>query len=194
MEIFLMLLRTLLLTIAGLMSIIYLALQLWQPIPARGISLKGRDYFFLTVVAFLFGFGLNNEFALLAFVPLLTAKLASGYFVQKNKVHGKGRWMEVEWRKFTPKGFQMPSQMKNEIGRLPGDVHFLLPRFASLWAVRLFVRSVRKNASKVPQQYKSQQGDAFELIDRTARNISKLDKGKTEQMSLPFGLLKITRL
>ncbi len=194
MDIFLLIVRGLLLTVGLLMGLVYLALQLWQPIPSRGISLKGRDYFFLTVVAFLFGFGLQHEWGLLAFVPLLLARLASAHFVQKNKVHGKGRWMEIEWRKFTPRGFQMPAQMKQEIGRLPGDVHFLLPRFASLIALKLFVRSLRRNASKVPQQYHAQQGDAFALIDRTARNISQLDLGKSEQMSLPFGILKITRL
>lgn len=194
MEIFLLLLRVLLLTIGLLMALVYLALQLWQPIPGRGISLKGRDYFFLTTVAFLFGFGLQNEWGLVAFTPLLAARLASAYLVQKNKVRGKGRWMEIEWRKFTPRGFQLPAQMKNEIGRLPGDVHFLFPRFASLWAVKLFLRSMRKNASKVPQQYQAQQGNAFEMIDRTVRNITRLDTGKTEQMSLPFGVLKVTRL
>ena len=194
MEIFLLLLRVLLLTIGLLMGTVYCALQLWQPVPSRGIALKGRDYFFMTVVAFLFGFGLQNEWGLLAFVPLLLARLASAHFVQKNRVHGKGRWMEVEWRKFTPRGFQMPSQMKSEISRLPGDVHFLFPRFASLLAIKLFVRSMRKNASRVPRQYHAQQGDAFELIDRTARNITRLDTGRSEQMNLPFGILKVTRL
>jgi hypothetical protein len=194
MDIFLIILRTLLLTIGALMAAIYFALQLWQPIPSRGIALKGRDYFFLTVVAFLFGFGLNNELALLAFIPLLLARVLSAYFLQKNKLHGKGRWMEIEWRKFTPKGFQMPKNMQSEISKLPGDVHFVFPRFASLWAVKFVVRSIKKNASKVPQQYNGQQGSAVDMIDRTAKNIAKLDKGKTEQMSLPFGLLRITRL
>lgn len=182
------------LTVGSLMAIVYLLLQLWQPVPATGVRFKGRDYFFYAVVAFLFGFGLNSEWGLLAFVPLLLVHIIFAFFVQKNKVHGRGRWMEVEWKKLTPKGFNLPKEMRQELGRLPGDVHFLFPRFASLWAVRFVVRSMKKNAGKAPQQFQSRQADALSMIEKTARNIRDLDSGKTEQMSLPFGVLRVTRL
>ena len=195
MELFLTILRTLMLTVAALMAIVYVLLQAWQPVPGRGFALKGRDLFFYFVVAFLAGFGTNNEWGLLAFAPLLLARYLSATFVQKNKIRGSGRWMEVEWRKFTPKGYNIPQEMMRELGRIPADIHFLFPRFASMWAVKFAVRSLRKNASKVPQTYNaSRQNEAFEMIERTARNIAKLDTGRTEQLSLPFGVLKITRL
>lgn len=194
MEIFLMILRTLLLTIGSVLALIYFIMQFWQPVPASGVRLKGKDWFFYFVVSALFGFGLNNEWGLLAFVPLLLIHVIFQFFIQRNKVYGGGRWMEIEWRKLTPKGFKLPPEMRNELGRLPGDVHFLFPRFASLLAMRFVVRSVRKNASKMPQKYNAKQGDAIGMVENVARNVAKLDSGKTEQLSLPFGVLKITRL
>jgi hypothetical protein len=64
-----------------------------------------------------------------------------------------------------------------------------------LWAVKYFLKSVRKNASKGPVPMKAaQQEQAFEMVERLGNNIIKLEKGKTEQLALPFGVLKVTRL
>ncbi len=195
MDIFLMILRTFMLTVASLMALVYILIQFWRPVPSEGVQFKGRDYFFYAAVSFLFGMGLDNGWGLLAFVPLVLIHVFFCVFVSKNKVHGRGRWMEIEWKKLTPKGFNLPNEMKQELGRLPRDVHFLFPRFASLWAVRFVVRSMKKNASKVPQRYNAnKQADAMGMIETTARNIGRLDTGKSEKMSLPFGVLKITRL
>jgi hypothetical protein len=102
--------------------------------------------------------------------------------------------MEIQWQKMTPRGFQMPREAMTQIQRLPGDQHFILPRFASLWAVNYFTGALRKNTAKLPQNMKGQEAMALDLVERMATNIKRLEAGRTEKIDLPFGMLKITRL
>lgn len=194
MEIFYIVVRSFLIAFGALLASVYIVMQLWQKVPTAGFQLKPYDTVTYGLVGFLFGVGLNSYWGLLAFVPLLLAKLLNAKLLQKNRLRGSGRWMEIQWMKMTPKGFQLPAQMAQELQRLPGDTHFIVPRFVSLWAVKFFVKSVRKNADKVPANMRGQEAQAFEMLERMAVNIGRLDAGKTEQLSLPFGLLKITRL
>jgi hypothetical protein len=61
--------------------------------------------------------------------------------------------------------------------------------------VKYFLKSIRKNASKAPVPMRAnQQAQAFDMVEKMGNNIMKLEKGKTEQVSLPFGVLKVTRL
>ncbi|MEY4065083.1 MAG: hypothetical protein RIR26_1291, partial [Pseudomonadota bacterium] len=79
--------------------------------------------------------------------------------------------------------------------RLPGDQHILVPRHIGVWAVKYFMKSLRKNASKAPVPMKAgQQQQAFEMVEKLGGSIIRLEKGKSEQLSLPFGVLKVTRL
>lgn len=195
MEIFVIVIKVLLAVLATLMALIFLAFQLWQRIPTEGVKFKAQDLVSMGVVALLFALATNSYWGLLAFAPMLLTKVASQFFIQKNKVRGSGRWIEVQWTKMTPRGFQIPEQLKSELKRLPGDQHILLPRRVGLWAVKYFLKSVRKNASKGPIPMKAgQQDQAFEMVERLGSNIIRLDKGKTEQVALPFGVLKVTRL
>jgi hypothetical protein len=57
------------------------------------------------------------------------------------------------------------------------------------------MKSIRKNAGKAPVPMRAnQQAQAFDMVEKMGLNIIKLEKGKTEQVSLPFGVLKVTRL
>lgn len=195
MEIFVLVLKVILGVLASLMALVFLAFQLWQRIPTEGIKFKTQDLISMGVVALLFALATNSYWGAIAFVPMLVAKFASQLFIQKNKVRGSGRWMEVQWTKMTPKGFQIPQQLKGELQKLPGDQHILLPRQVGIWAVKYFLKSVKKNASKGPVAMKpGQQQQAFEMVERLGNSILRLEKGKSEQVSLPFGVLKVTRL
>jgi hypothetical protein len=195
MEIFVLVIKVLLGVLACLMALIFLAFQLWQRIPTQGVQFKAQDLISMGAVALLFSLATNSYWGALAFLPMLLAKILSQILIQKNKVRGSGRWIEVQWTKMTPRGFQIPQQLQGELQRLPGDQHILLPRQIGVWAVKYFMKSVRKNSSKGPVAMKAgQQQQAFEMVERLGNNILRLEKGKTEQVSLPFGVLKVTRL
>ena len=194
MDIFYIILRSLMVAVALFMAVTYVIMQLWQKVPSLSFQLKPYDSITYGLVGFLCGVGFNNYWALLAFAPLLLIKFLSSKQLQKNKLRGSGRWMEVQWQKLTPKGFNIPKQMATELQRLPGDTHFIVPRIASLWAMKYFMKSMRKNSNKIPANMRGQEAQAFEMIEKMAQNITRLDAGKTEQLSLPFGVLKVTRL
>lgn len=195
MEIFVLVLKSLLGILASLIALLFLAFQLWQRIPSQGIKIKAQDLVGMGVVATLFSLATNSYWGLTAVIPMLLAKVLSQFLIQKNKVRGSGRWMEVQWTKMTPRGFQIPTQLQTELQRLPGDQHILLPRRVSLWAVKYFLKSIRKNAGKAPVPMRAnQQAQAFDMVEKIGNNIMRLEKGKTEQVSLPFGVLKVTRL
>lgn len=194
MDLFYLVVRILLLTLGSLLGVIYLLMQFWQKVPATKLKFKPYDYVTFALVAFLFGIGANNYWGLAAFVPLVLWKLVAGQFIQKSRLTGSGRWMEVQWMKLLPKGFNIPREMASELQKIPGDTHFIVPRFVSLWAVRYFVKAMRKNSGRMPTNMKGQEAQAFHLVESMAGNISKLGAGKTESVSLPFGILKITRL
>jgi hypothetical protein len=195
MDIFLLIIRSLMILVGSLMLITFLIFQLWQRIPSAGLSFKTQDIIAFCAIGLIFALGANSYFGLLVLVPMFLCKLLSQWMIQKNRVRGSGRWIEVQWTKMTPRGFQMPQQLTKELQRLPGDQHILLPRQIGVWAVKYFLRSVKKNAAKSPVPMKAgQQAQAFEMVERLGNNIIKLEKGKTEQVALPFGVLKVTRL
>jgi hypothetical protein len=195
MEIFLIAVRSLLMVVATLLVVVYVFGNMWKKLPSEPLKLKVLDYALYSVVGALFAFGLNSYWGFLAFLPMILGKVLWHTHIDKNKVRGKGRWMEVQWQKMTPRGFQMPQEARTQIARLPGDQHFIIPRFASLWAVNYFTGALRKNAAKMPQMGGAgQQEQAFALIEKMALNIKRLDTGKTEKIDLPFGVLKVTRL
>ncbi len=195
MEIVALIFKSLLGVLAVLIAVLFLAFQLWQRIPSQGLKFKAQDLVGMGIVATLLSLSTNSYWGLAAAIPMLLAKVLSQLLIQKNKVRGSGRWMEVQWTKMTPRGFQIPTQLQSELQRLPGDQHILLPRRVSLWAVKYFLKSIRKNASKAPVPMRAnQQAQAFDMVEKMGTNIMRLEKGKTEQVSLPFGVLKVTRL
>lgn len=194
METFLLVIRILMMVVASIVGVFYLLSQFWQRVPQMPFKLKPHDYVVYAVVAFAFGLGLDNYWGLVAFLPLILVKFAMHFLISKNRVAGGGRWMEVQWQRFTPRGFNMPRDAMQQIGKLPSDAHFLLPRFVSLLAVKMFMKTVRKNMGKAPVPMRGQETQAMDMVESIARNITRLDSGKTEKLSLPFGELKVTRL
>ena len=194
MEILVIAVRSFLMVIGTLFLALYVVGNLWKKIPAEPLKLKTLDFVSMGVVGSLFAFGLNSYWGLLSIVPILIVKLLSQLLINKNRVRGTGRWMEVHWLKMTPKGFQMPREAMSQIQKLPGDQHILIPRVATMWALTYFTKAMRKNTAKMPQQFRGQEGQAMEMIERIAVNVKRLDAGKTEKVDLPFGVLKITRL
>lgn len=195
MDIFLLIVRSLMLVLGSLMLVVFMLFQLWQRVPSQGIKFRAQDGITLGAVALIFALGTNSYWGLAAVLPMLLGKLLSQLMIQKNRVRGSGRWIEVQWTKMTPRGFQIPQQLGKELQKLPGDQHVLLPRQVGIWAVKYFLKSVKKNAGKGPVPMRAgQQAQAFEMVERLGSNIIKLEKGKTEQVALPFGVLKVTRL
>lgn len=195
MEIFLIAVRSFLMVIATLLLGLYLLGNMWQKVPSERIKFKTLDYVLYGVVASLFAFGLNSYWGLLAFLPMLVAKVALHAFIEKKRLRGKGSWMEVHWQKMTPRGFQIPREAMSQIQRLPGDQHFILPRFVGLWAISYFQTTFRKNTAKMPVAMRAgHEADALAAIEKMIANVKRLDTGRTENINLPFGVLKITRL
>lgn len=194
MDTFLFIVRILMMIAASVIAVTYLIAQMWQRVPQMPLGFKFYDYIVYGIVGFAFGLGLNNHWALLSFAPLLLAKIVSHFSISKNRVIGSGRWMEIQWQRFTPRGFKMPQEAMQQIGRLPSDAHFVIPRFVSLIAVKMFMKTVRKNMGKAPTTMRGQETQAMDMVEGIARNILRLDKGRTEKLSLPFGELKVTRL
>lgn len=195
MEIFLIAVRSFLMVIATLLLGLYLLGNMWQKVPSERIKFKTLDYVLYGVVASLFAFGLNSYWGLLASLPMLVAKVALHAFIEKKRLRGKGSWMEVHWQKMTPRGFQIPREAMSQIQRLPGDQHFILPRFVGLWAISYFQTTFRKNTAKMPVAMRAgHEADALAAIEKMIANVKRLDTGRTENINLPFGVLKITRL
>ena len=188
--------RFLCLFLAVLGAFIYLAMLLLKKLPAESFRLKTTDFFVYTVISFCVGLGLNSYWGLLAFLPLLLLKIWFHQFTSKEKVRGSGRWMEVEWKRFTPRGFQFPQEAMDQLGKLPGNKHFMVPRILSLWALNYFLKSLHGQKAKsgpVPMKPQQQQ-QALDLIESKVRGIRELGVASTERLSLPFGELKVTRL
>jgi hypothetical protein len=194
MELFLIGLRSLLMVIGTLMVLLYVVGNLWKKLPAEAFKFKTHDWVMFGVVAAMFAFGTNSYWGFLACVPMILVKIVFHTWIQKNRVRGSGRWMEVQWTKMTPRGFQMPKDAMSQIQKLPGDQHIMVPRFASIMAVNFFAKNMRKNVDKMPTQMKGQQDLAFGMVDKITANVKRLESGKTEKIDLPFGMLKITRL
>jgi len=195
MEIFLIAVRSFFMVVATLLLVLYVLGNMWQKVPSERLKLKTLDFVLYAVVASLFAFGLNSYWGLLAAVPMLATKLALHALLEKKRLRGKGRWMEVHWQKMTPRGFQMPKEAMAQIQKLPGDQHFILPRFAGVWAINYFIGAFRKNTAKMPMAMKAgHEADALASIEKMVTNVKRLESGRTENINLPFGVLKVTRL
>jgi hypothetical protein len=194
MEIFWLVVRSFMIVFAVILSAFYVGGQLWQKLPPLKLQVKPHDYFIGIAVSLLMALGVQEYWGLFAFVPLMIVKYLSSKFISKSRVLGSGRWMEIKWQKFPLRGFQLPQEASKFLGQLPGDTHLLVPRLYSNIALRFLMRSVKKNSNKVPVPYKGQEQAAMEMFEGFATRISKLEGGKTEKLSLPFGELKVTRL
>jgi hypothetical protein len=201
METFVLILRALFMTIGTVLAAIYFLSCLWQRVPQLKFQLKAYDWIAFILMSLIFGIGLNQYWGLLAFLPLLLWKVFTHFRFQKNNVRGKGRWMEVQWNRTTPRGFDLPKQMQSELARLPGNAHILLPRLAFVFALTQGMKVLKKNASKsmnamqaMPANMRGRENEAFDMLAKTENNMKRLEPGKTEALTLPFGMLKVTRL
>ena len=189
--------RILFLVAGSLTAIAYLLFLLFQKLPKASISLSTADYIVFTAVALIFGFGTNTYYGLAAFAPLLLAKLLAAVVIKPQTLKGSGRWVEVDWRKLTPRGFDrnVPRAVVEEMNKMPKDTHFVIPRFYMLIAIKFISKRMGKEMGKVPAGVSQNQqqlavGQFTSLID----GIVKLPQGKTEKKDFPFGVLRVTRL
>ncbi|MES2615294.1 MAG: hypothetical protein V4591_07765, partial [Bdellovibrionota bacterium] len=151
----------------------------------------------LIVAALIFGFGTNSYYGLAAFLPLLVIKLVCKFALQPNKLKGSGRWVEVDWRKLTPRGFEknVPKSVMDEMNKMPKDNHFVIPRLYMLIFIKFISKRMGKEMGKAPAGVsQSQQQMAMGQFTSIIDGVVKLQPGKTERKDFPFGVLKVTRL
>ena len=189
--------RIFFLVIASLMSLIYILFQFFQKLSANKYQISTVDIVVLIVASLVFGFGTNSYFGLLAFIPLLLIKYTCQFSLRPTKLKGSGRWVEVNWRKLTPRGFDrnVPKNVIDEMNRMPQDNHFVIPRLYMLIFIKFINKKMNKEMGKVPAgisqgQQQMAMGQFTSLID----GVVKLEPGKTEKKDFPFGVLKVTRL
>jgi hypothetical protein len=192
-------LRGIALSSAILITVIYIAAQLFQRIPTAALGLKLYDYIVLGLVALLASLGLNSYWGFLAFIPLLLWKLLAKTLFDRKRIRGKGRWLEVRWCKFPPKGFSNVSreaieQLNRELARLPKDTHFVIPRPVGLWVVRYLLKRSKKQTQGGIPQLRGREQESFQKLEEMANSIVGLEKEKTKTINLPFGVLHISRL
>lgn len=197
MDTFILIMRILFIVLGSLVSLAYILFQLFQKLPSNKFKLGTADYVVIIVVALIFGFGTNSYFGLLAFIPLLLIKFICKFSLQPNRLQGSGRWVEVDWRKLTPRGFErnVPKAILDEMNKMPKDNHFVIPRLYMLIFVKFMTRRMGKDAGKMPAGVsQSQQQMAMGQFNSIIESITKLQPGKTEKKDFPFGVLKVTRL
>jgi hypothetical protein len=194
---FLFVVRILFLIIGGLIGLCYLLFQLFQKVSVSSFSFGMIDGIVLTTVSLIFGFGTDSYYGLLACVPLFIIKILCRAYIKPNRVSGSGRWMEVNWKKLTPRGFgrNVPKAVMDEMNRMPQDNHFVIPRMYMLVFVKFMTSKMNKEMGKgmgnVSQgQQQMAMGQFQSLID----SVVNLQKGRTEKKDFPFGVLKVTRL
>ncbi len=184
--------------VGSLIALIYLLFQLFQKLPSNKLKLSTADYVVFISTALIFGFGTNTYYGLLAFAPLLLVKILCKFTLQPNKLKGSGRWIEIDWRKLTPRGFDknVPKAVMDEMNKMPKDNHFVIPRFYMLIFIKFISKRMGKEANKGPaggisqNQQQMAMGQFTSLID----GIVNLPQGKVEKKDFPFGVLKVTRL
>ena len=192
--------RILFLVIGSLTGIIYMLLQFYQKLPALALKLSTADYIVYSIVALIFGFGTNSYIGLAAFVPLLIIKFICKKLISPNNLKGSGFWMEIDWKKLTPRGFErnVPKHILDEMNKMinstPKDTHFIIPRIYAIIAVHFMLRKMKKESNKMPKGFTAQQQNmGMEQFTGLAQNILKLEKGKSEKKDLNIGILKISR-
>jgi len=189
--------RILFIVIGSLVALIYILFQLFQKLSQNKFKLSTIDYVVIIVAALVFGFGTNSYYGLLAFVPLLVIKFLCQFILQPNKLKGSGRWVEINWRKLTPRGFDknVPKSVIDEMNKMPKDNHFVIPRLYMLIFIKFISKRMGKEMGKAPvgvsqNQQQMAMGQFSSIID----SVVKLPPGKTEKKDFPFGVLKVTRL
>lgn len=199
MDTFLLILRIFFIVIGSLVGLFYILFQFYQKTQPFSFKLSTPDYIVFVTVALLIGFGTNHYLGLLAFIPLLCIKFLCGFFLRPNYLSGSGRWIEVDWKKLLPKGFErvLPKNVLNEMNKMPKDAHFVIPRIY----LNVFIYFIRKKIAKemgLPQQSlkisSAQQNMAMGQFSEIIDSIVNLKQGQTERRNFPFGILKVTRL
>lgn len=189
--------RILFIVVGSLMALVYILFQLFQKLPQKKFAFGTADYIVLIVAAIIFGFGTNNYYGLLAFVPLLLIKFICQFILQPRKLKGSGRWVEVDWRKLTPRGFDrnVPKGVIDEMNKMPKDNHFVIPRLYMLIFIKFISKRMGKEMGKTPTGIsQNQQQQALGQFTSIIDSVVKLPQGKTEKKDFPFGVLKVTRL
>lgn len=192
-----LILRITLLVFGTLAALFYLLFQMYRKMPAEPFSLSTADMVVYLIVAFIFGFGINSYYGLAAFLPLLLFKYVCLKCIQPNHLRGSGRWMQVEWKKFTPKGFErnVPKAVLAEMNKMPQSTHFIIPRFYMNIFLSIISKRMKKEASKLPAGVsQAQQEMATGQMMGLVNGIAKLGPGQTEKKDFPFGMLRVTRL
>lgn len=197
MDTLILIFRIIFIVIGSLVALLYLLFQLFQKYPQLKFKLSTIDYVVLIMTSLIFGFGTNSYYGLLAFIPLFLVKILCRALVHPKKLKGSGKWVEVDWRKLTPRGFDrnVPREVLNEMNKMPNDNHFIIPRLYMLIFIKFISKRMGKEMGKVPKgvsqnQQQMAMGQFTSLID----SVVKLQPGKTEKRDFPFGVLKVTRL
>ncbi|MBX9703069.1 MAG: hypothetical protein K2X39_02840 [Silvanigrellaceae bacterium] len=198
MDTLIVILRILLLTIGVLSILVYILLQLYQKLPKNPLKLMPGDYIVYTIVLLCFGIGTNSYWGLAAFVPLLLLKIVCRTLITPKFLRGSGKWIEVDWKKFTPKGFgaQIPQQVLQEMRRMPKDNHFIVPRLYMVLLIKVISYRSKKEVMKNKALFSGamQKQDMMGEFNKIIGNFLNLKIGKTEMKHFPFGALKVTRL
>lgn len=198
MDTFLLILRILFLVIGSLVALVYILFQFYQKINKPIMSLSTADYLIYAVVALLFGFGTNSYIGLAAFVPLLLLKFVCRFFLTPKKLSGSGRWMEIDWKRLTPKGYErvLPAAMLSEMNKMPKDAHFVIPKLYFNIFIYFIRKKIMGEAGKMKGMNVSaaQQNLAMNQFSGIIDSFTKLNPGQTEYKNFPFGILKVTRL
>jgi len=178
---------------------VYLLFQFYQKVGKFSFSIATYDYIIFTVVALLFGFGTNNYWGLCAFVPLILVKFICKFSLNPKFLSGSGRWMEVDWRRLTPKGYDkfLPKSMLNEMNKMPKDAHFVIPKvYFSIFIYFIRKKMLGESAKKQGGMNISaaQQNLAASQFSSIIDSFTKLNPGQSENKNFPFGILKVKRL
>ena len=198
MDIFILILRILFLVMGSLIALLYFLFQFYQKVDKPLWSLSTADYFIFAIIALLFGFGTNSYIGLGAFLPLLLLKYLCRFFITPKHLSGSGRWIEVNWKRLIPKGYDrvLPAAMLNEMNKMPKDAHFIIPKLY----FSIFIYFIRKKMMGGPAKMQgmkmsaAQQNMAMAQFSSIIDSLTKLRPGQSENKNFPFGVLKVTRL
>lgn len=199
MDTFVFILRIILIVIASLVTLFYILFQFYQKVDNSKFNLTTADYIIFGVVSVLFGFGTNNYLGLLVFVPLLLIKFVCRFFITPKKLTGSGRWIEINWKRLLPKGFEgrVPKAMLDEMTKgIPKDAHLVIPKLY----FNILIHFLRKkmlgdmSGAKGMNINAAQKNQAMTQFSSLVESIKHLRQGQTETKDLQVGVLKVTRL
>ncbi len=197
MTTFFIILRITFIVLASLVALVYILAQFYQKVSTKKIAFTTKDYVVFFTVSFIFGFGTNSYFGLLVFLPLLLISVLCQFWVRPEKIRGSGYWIEVHWKKLTPKGFgsKIPAFMLQELNKIPKDTHFVIPHLYFSIAIRFIRYKMKSTPGQMPKgvslnQQQFAMGQFHEIIERMAL----MGPGMTEKKDFPFGVLRVSRL